>query len=233
MRLCVLLLLGLLLNCQLSIGLPTIQSPPSSSTDVFNSTSSELLQSSKTEPSILPENGEEEKLREKKGLQENNSDSDNATSGFGNDGILNSSTICGPISKCYVFPENCSFNCEVIYSVEKGRSHLYVRELNVGGVISIKRSSLLGYSKRVFSCFETVSLCFYGSEDSWGVLQYSFKKNSLIKAQPSDIISENTFLWAFEYPVINVGNEDKISFRIDPDRDLASGSFKDLFLKSH
>ncbi|PIC18909.1 hypothetical protein B9Z55_024638 [Caenorhabditis nigoni] len=218
MRMYMVLLLGSLLNCNLSTGLPTekIDSKETEgsgaavsdmdSNNVFNATSSE-------------------------NLQEKKSDSDNATSISGNDGISNPSDICGSSSHCYVFPENCEENCEVIYSVEKNRSRLFVRELERFGVISLKRSSPLDYTNRVFSCFETTSLCLYGYEDSWGVLHHSLKKNSMVTAL-SRFNQESQYGWTLDRVAINVDKEDKISFRIDPDREV-SGLFEDLFLRSH
>ncbi|CAO4385774.1 unnamed protein product [Caenorhabditis nigoni] len=200
MRLCIIPILILLLNCQLSFGAPTIPSPSSSA---------------------IPGDGLQEK---EKGLQETKSDLAK--------GNFNSSNICKTSSQCFVFPENCVENCEIMYSVEKGRSRLFVGELVSGSIISLQKTAPLENSKKVFSCFELMNVCFYGIENRWGTLEYSFKTNSMIYPLSWYTMPENKSFLTFNHVIISVGKKDKIRFRIDQERD-ASGPFKELFLRSH
>ncbi|PIC20973.1 hypothetical protein B9Z55_025976 [Caenorhabditis nigoni] len=144
--------------------------------------------------------------------------------------IYDPTAICHSNSTCYVYPENCSLNCNVVYAWKSGESAIYVRRMFTYGVISIK-SSLENDDYRLFSCFEHAGFCAYGSEGFNGVLSYRIR----YPIYPSRWVQlpENKYLITINspHPVVPFGKGRKIEFRLDANRDVG-GEFQELFLKS-
>ncbi|CAO4387192.1 unnamed protein product [Caenorhabditis nigoni] len=142
------------------------------------------------------------------------------------DPIYDSSEICHSNSTCYVYPENCSLNCDVIYAWKSGESAIYVRRMFTYGAISIKSTIESDkYDYRLFSCFEHAGFCAYGSEGFNGVLSYRIRY-PIYPSSWKQWITINS-----PHPVVPFGKGRKIEFRLDADRDVG-GEFKELFLKS-
>ncbi|CAO4386887.1 unnamed protein product [Caenorhabditis nigoni] len=146
-----------------------------------------------------------------------------------NDPIYDVSNVCGPNSQCYVSPKDCSSRCEVIYSVEPGHSKLYVRQLFLGNIITLKTSSYVKNHYDTFSCFETAAYCLYGWDG-----QYDFRRG-MVDPVGWDMMDNNKHVWTFNraQPPVQVGEGDQLQFRIDPERDVVGGPFQELFLKSN
>ncbi|CAP27615.1 Protein CBG07466 [Caenorhabditis briggsae] len=148
------------------------------------------------------------------------------------DPIYNSSKICHSQSTCYVYPENCLLNCDVIFAWKSGESKIYVRQMFTYGVISIKSTIESDkYDYRLFSCFEHAGFCAYGSVDGYGRLSYRIREP--ITPSGGEPMPENSYLMAFNspHPVVPFGKGRKMEFRLDADRDVG-GEFQKLFLKS-
>ncbi|CAO4386885.1 unnamed protein product [Caenorhabditis nigoni] len=136
---------------------------------------------------------------------------------------------------------DCSSRCQVIYSAETGRYQLYVRKLLFGNTIRLKTSSYVKNSYDILSCFERAAYCLYGWEGD--VLKYDWHIDSAVEARGWDKMDNDKHLWTFHryHPIVQVGKDQKLQFRIDPERDVVGGSFSDvvggpfqeMFLKSN
>ncbi|CAO4387347.1 unnamed protein product [Caenorhabditis nigoni] len=126
---------------------------------------------------------------------------------------------CHSQSTCYVYPQNCSLNCDVIFAWKWPEFNVYVNHISEHGVISIRSSNVL------FSCFASGGLCAYGSEGSHGFLQHRFRYPIYPSSWKHWITINGRDL---HFPF---GNGAKMEFRLDENRDVG-GDFKELFLKS-
>ncbi|CAO4368686.1 unnamed protein product [Caenorhabditis nigoni] len=129
--------------------------------------------------------------------------SETTTSTPQNDTIFDVSETCDSDSICYVAPKNCTTNCEVIYAVSE----------------KFKNSTIYPAN----GDFEASGYCWKGYED--GIINYD-RPNGYIsyperhtnwRQEP-----EHKNWWSFA-----LGKGRKMEFRIDADRDVAGGPFKD------
>ncbi|PIC20384.1 hypothetical protein B9Z55_025606 [Caenorhabditis nigoni] len=208
----------------------------SDSNAVLSTTSSEHFES--TQDSII---GEEKEQEEEEELHEEQPEAlttpiPTTPSTPIIDPIYDSSEICHSQSTCYVYPENCSLNCDMIYAWKSGESAIYVRQMFAHGIISVKSSVESNeHDYKLFSCFEHAGFCAYGSVGSHGALEYrmSYHANRPVPYYCGNLMSQNKCLATFEgsHPVVPFGKGRKMEFRYDVDRGVG-GEFKQLFLKS-
>ncbi|PIC21174.1 hypothetical protein B9Z55_026110 [Caenorhabditis nigoni] len=133
---------------------------------------------------------------------------------------------CHSQSTCYVYPQNCSLNCEVVFAWKWPEFNVYVNHFSERGVISFRsRIENDSYSNVLFSCFAYSYLCAYGYEQFDGVLEHGFSK----RIYPS---SWRTWITINRHDLrFPFGNGRKMEFRLDENRDV-DGKFKEMFLKS-